>query len=266
MSKLLLDEHPLLVMPVLARRVGLNESIVLQQIHYWNEINKKANNNLRDGYHWTFNTFEDWQKQFPFWSVITIKRTFAKLEGYDLVITGNYNKLPIDRTKWYRINYEALKNLEEFPLYQNDTTIVSKWHDQWVNMIRPLPENNSKNKAESNLAHKTPKQALPTTLRYFSHDEDETVNQTTEILRYYYQEYKRFTGKIHPKLKENQLNRVYEVIMMGVKVYGIEYEHWTEMVDTHLERSYRSGDNDLNVNAFANGKNLDILTERLRCG
>jgi hypothetical protein len=46
MSKLLLDEQPLLIMPKLATKIGLNESIIVQQIHYWNEINKKSNNNL----------------------------------------------------------------------------------------------------------------------------------------------------------------------------------------------------------------------------
>ncbi len=35
MNNLLLDEHPLLVMPKLATLIGLNEAIVLQQVHYW---------------------------------------------------------------------------------------------------------------------------------------------------------------------------------------------------------------------------------------
>ena len=48
MSKLLLNEQPLLIMPTLASKIGLNESIVLQQIHYWNTINEKANNNFRE--------------------------------------------------------------------------------------------------------------------------------------------------------------------------------------------------------------------------
>ena len=35
MSKLLINEHPLQVLPSLATKIGLNEAIVLQQIHYW---------------------------------------------------------------------------------------------------------------------------------------------------------------------------------------------------------------------------------------
>ena len=35
MSNLLIHEEPLLVLPGLASRIGLNEAIFLQQIHYW---------------------------------------------------------------------------------------------------------------------------------------------------------------------------------------------------------------------------------------
>lgn len=35
MSKLLLDSNPLVIIPELAVAVGLNESIILQQLHYW---------------------------------------------------------------------------------------------------------------------------------------------------------------------------------------------------------------------------------------
>ena len=117
MSRLLLDEQPLLVMPQLATKIGLHEWIVLQQIHYWNQINEKAGNNYKDGYYWTFNSYERWQLQFPFWSIMTIRRMIAKLETMGLVISGNYNRLKIDRTKWYRINYKVLDNIE------NDTCV-----------------------------------------------------------------------------------------------------------------------------------------------
>jgi hypothetical protein len=95
LSKLLLDDKPLIVLPSLAGKVGLNESIVLQQLHYWLLDSK----NIRDGFKWVYNTYEDWQKQFPFWSVRTLKRIITGLETDGLIITGNYNKLKIDRIK-----------------------------------------------------------------------------------------------------------------------------------------------------------------------
>lgn len=42
------------------------------------------------------------------------------------LISGNFNKLNIDRTKWYTINYDALHAL---PLGQFDTMVRSDWND-----------------------------------------------------------------------------------------------------------------------------------------
>ena len=42
MSKILFDEQPIVVSRELAKLIGLNEAIVLQQVHYWLEINRKA--------------------------------------------------------------------------------------------------------------------------------------------------------------------------------------------------------------------------------
>jgi hypothetical protein len=111
MSKLLLDSQPLVVIPELAVRIGLNEAIILQQIHYWTEINRRAERNFKDGHHWTFNTYENWQKQFPFWAVDTIKRTITRLEKLELIISGHFNEYQRDRTKWYRVNYPHLQSM-----------------------------------------------------------------------------------------------------------------------------------------------------------
>jgi hypothetical protein len=108
MTKLLFDTQPLIIIPELAVLVGLNEAIILQQVHYWTEHNRKAGSNLKEGFTWTFNSYKDWQKQFPFWSTDTIKRAILKLEKLRLLISASFNSLKIDKTKWYRINYEIL--------------------------------------------------------------------------------------------------------------------------------------------------------------
>ncbi|MCD8921989.1 conserved phage C-terminal domain-containing protein [Staphylococcus epidermidis] len=124
MSNLLIDDYPILVLPTLASEIGLNEAIVLQQMHYWL---KKSNHNY-DGRRWIYNTFSEWQKHFPFWSVMTIKRAVYSLEKQNLLYVGNYNKAKFDKTKWYSINYEKLEGMKR-PSYQNDTTSVSKRND-----------------------------------------------------------------------------------------------------------------------------------------
>ncbi|MCR6086845.1 conserved phage C-terminal domain-containing protein [Staphylococcus aureus] len=124
MNNLLIDDYPILVLPKLATEIGLNEAIVLQQMHYWL---KKSNHNY-DGRRWIYNSFPEWQKHFPFWSVMTIKRAVYSLEKQNLLYVGNYNKAKFDKTKWYSINYEKLEGMKR-PSYQNDMTSVSKRND-----------------------------------------------------------------------------------------------------------------------------------------
>ncbi|HDA1660313.1 TPA: hypothetical protein O4344_001388 [Staphylococcus aureus] len=124
MTKLLIDDYPIQVLPRLAELIGLNEAIVLQQIHYWLNNSKHK----YDGKTWIFNSYPEWQKQFPFWSLITIKRTIYSLEKQNLLLIGNYNKAKFDKTKWYSINYQTIEGMIR-PSYQNDTMVVSKRDD-----------------------------------------------------------------------------------------------------------------------------------------
>lgn len=114
MSKLLIKENPVMIIPSLAVKIGLNEAVVLQQTHFWLTISKHVINGKR----WVYNTYLDWQKQLPFWSVSTIKRTIHSLERQGYLISGNWNKVILDQTKWYTIDYVKLAELEESPSEQ----------------------------------------------------------------------------------------------------------------------------------------------------
>lgn len=109
MSKILFDKSPLVVDTVLATQIGLNEAIVLQQVHYWIEVNKAKKTNYYDGYYWTYNSMKEWSKSFPFFAEKTLKRIFINLEEMGIFKTGNYNKMRMDRTKWYTIDYIKLE-------------------------------------------------------------------------------------------------------------------------------------------------------------
>lgn len=158
MNNLLLDEHPILVLPQLAKCIGLNESIILQQVHYWIKLNEKSKRNFKDNFYWTYNTFEEWAKQFPFWSMPTIKRVFKKLEESDLLLIGSYNKKAYDRTKWYRINYKTLETLYSQHSIKMTQCIVSKRDNgeyqndtmDSIKMIPTIPETNTEITTETN--------------------------------------------------------------------------------------------------------------------
>lgn len=90
----------------LAIRVGLPKAMLLSQIHYWLCRSK----NIKDGKYWTYNTYEQWSEQFPFFSARSIKRWMAELEETGIVESQIMYKGTYNRTKWYTINY---KNLEK---------------------------------------------------------------------------------------------------------------------------------------------------------
>ena len=104
MSRLLIDEPPLQVLPSLARELGLNEAIMLQQMHYW--LIKSSHE--FEGVKWFYKTLEDWQTEFPFWSTMTIRRNLTNLEKQKVIRIGNFNKKKFDKTKWYTIEYQCV--------------------------------------------------------------------------------------------------------------------------------------------------------------
>lgn len=248
MSKLLLDQQPLLVMPQLAAKIGLNESIILQQIHYWNEINKKANNNLRDGHYWTFNSVEGWQEQFPFWSKSTINRTINNLEKMKLVVSSNYNKLKIDRTKLYRIDYNALETLETSPFSQIDKTNMSEWVNHLNKMTKPLPEINSENSSKNNLNKGTECDSVRHSFSF-----QDLINQfkiredAIEVIEYYLSLYEEYMEKEHPRLKKEQWDYVVENLFYVTDPnYGIDFDlhemNIKDMMEQHFKTEYQNCD------------------------
>lgn len=104
MNALLIHEPPLQVLPSLVVAIGLNEAIVLQQIHYW----LRTSTNDINGQRWVYNTVKQWHEQFPFWSDDTVSRTLTNLRKSGLVIAEKLSKNAFDRTLYYRIDYSKL--------------------------------------------------------------------------------------------------------------------------------------------------------------
>lgn len=109
MSNILFDSYPLIVDRALAEMLGLEKAVILQQIHYW--LQKKNKSNYHDGHYWVYNTVKNWRdEQFRFIkSEKTLSKYLKELEADGILLTGNYNKMKFDRTKWYTIDYEVLK-------------------------------------------------------------------------------------------------------------------------------------------------------------
>jgi len=126
--QLLEEERPLIVKPTLAKEIGLNEAIILQQIKYW--ITNKRNENIYDGKKWVYKSYEEWREEFPFWGLNTIQRAITSLENQGLIISKQLGKLKMDRRKWYTINLTSSTT----PKWDDDHTKMGwsatpKWDD-----------------------------------------------------------------------------------------------------------------------------------------
>lgn len=136
----LMQESPINVYPTLAIEFGINEAILLQQLHFLLSITKKAQNkyNYVNDEWWVYNSYSEWKDYFPWLSESTIKRLFIKLEKAGVVKSMQSVKNPSDRRKWYTIKYDTLRakmsppivsNRDDEPSYQNDTMVVSNRDD-----------------------------------------------------------------------------------------------------------------------------------------
>lgn len=179
-TKLLLDEYPLIILPRLAVAIGLNEAIVLQQIHYWLRSYETAEGDrpederphFRDGRWWVYNTVEEWQEQFPFWSYRTVRRALERLRapgsgegtverGPLLIATSAYNTAGFDRTLWYSVDYVEVERLERLLGQMHLSKMDKSSGPKWTNgngqsgqmhpskMARPIPETTYRDHAET---------------------------------------------------------------------------------------------------------------------
>lgn len=157
-SPLLINESPLQVLPSLA--VALNdvsEAIILQQIQYWLR-NPKSGRIGEDGRKYVRDTFDEWQAQFPWLSLSSIKRKLSDLKDKKIVMTANLNKSSFDRTQWYSIDYDRLNQfMQKESVNLNHSDDVSLNQSESINLNQsdsvslnqPIPKTSSKNSSEN---------------------------------------------------------------------------------------------------------------------
>ena len=168
---LLFDEQPIVFDRTLAREIGDRHATVLQQVHYWIEVNRKKKNKevYKDGYYWTYRSIKKWhEEEFDYLSFSTVRRTFDDLIEDGYLITGEYNKFGADRTKWYRVNkdkisklYEKITNEKHLSNMtnanaQNEQMEKSKMSSsEMLKMSQPIQENNKRLNKENISSHQS---------------------------------------------------------------------------------------------------------------
>lgn len=106
MSNLLIEDRPIMFLPMLAKALGSCErAIVLQQIHW---LSRLPNSGIwdDDGLHWVWGTYDEWCRDyFLMWTPRTLKMHVQNLEKMGVLISCQPWAKKHDQTKAYRVNY-----------------------------------------------------------------------------------------------------------------------------------------------------------------
>lgn len=213
----------------LAILIGVDQTMMLCQIDFWIQ-NHKDDEHFRDGRYWIYESYDDWKKQFPYWGKTKIREIIRKLKEKGLIITGNYNKMSGDNTKWYAVNYDLLdkmisqkKMIDNTHLSESDTGPLSE-SDTWhlSENGRPIPNISyitKTSKPKTSKQNNISIEHLPSNAPLIS-DLDKYMNDVKEALhddyddgiyddiRYFFEKYEDFTGHPHIMLKLSTISSI----------------------------------------------------------
>jgi len=82
---------------------GLPEAILLSYLEFWIKKNETLGKHFHEGTYWTYNTVSAMGEQFPYLTQYQIRNALKNLESHGLIMTGNFNETPYDRTLWYAL-------------------------------------------------------------------------------------------------------------------------------------------------------------------
>lgn len=135
---LLFTEQPVVINIPLATLIGLEQAIILSQVHYWTNHYSLKNDTAHfyEGRYWTYNSVAKWQQALPFMRYSKVKRTISSLvnphtshEGFPSrgallfhrQLAGKLRNKATDRSNWYAVNHLELESLRlANPLVQNE--------------------------------------------------------------------------------------------------------------------------------------------------
>jgi hypothetical protein len=237
----------------------LNEAIILNQLNYWLEINKKADKNFIDGKYWVYNSYAEWRENdFPYWSEKTIQRTFTRLENKRIVISANYNKMCIDKTKWYSIDFEVLE--EMIKAYDsNKISEEDKMSCREGQYDRPIPKNTTKDysyafpKGKGTLCFSSEKAVGQSNVKYRIDDVPNLVSQYAEpntpgsriielrkIIQFFIGRYEEESDIRHIDVSDSAIKSIVDAYFHPTgKVVDCEAEDYMWMIDDYFATDYK---------------------------
>lgn len=180
--------------PQLAAAFGdIDKAIILQTVYYWCKVNESKRQSYAGGFYWAYNTYNAWRQcHYPWMSESVLKRKIAALENEGYLISGRFNKMSGDKTKWYRVDVEKVNAL--------------------VRIDQP------------NTVHTPAKVSLPYAVKV-----DSSLFDTYAFQRSYADEYMRKHGIPHPQVSVKALTKALKSITQFADEYMLRHNDLIEM-------------------------------------
>ena len=197
--------------------LGVDGSIMLENIHYWISLNRANNKNFYDGEYWTYNSKKAFAELFPSWTEKQVRRILTNLINDGYLKTANYNKLKYDRTLWYTLTEKGWGLFNISPNGPIEQTKQANITDQ---IVQPIPNNNTDNKTNNNIS-------------------TEQLEQAEKL----WQLYPNKKGKTRAikDIRKHMKNYTYEQLENAVKAYAAEVTGRDKQYIKHGSTFFKDG-------------------------
>ena len=160
----------------IAKEVGVNAAVILENIAHWVLKNKANEKNFYDGHYWTYNSNAAMAELFPYMNVRQVRTALDSLRKNGMVLTGNYNKSSYDRTLWYTVSDDCAERF--FP----EIIHLTKKSNGVDGKVQPIPDINTNNKPDNNTSHQNDSSASDAPIpaeSVRSEEDSESVRKST---------------------------------------------------------------------------------------
>lgn len=123
-----------------AKEYGIVEAVLINLFQFWITKNKANNIHSHDGRFWTYCSQRALLEIFPYLSRQNLRTIIKHLVKKGVIIIGNYNTAPYDKTNWYAFVDEKRW------IYNNQPTDGLKLTNGCVETNQPIPDINVQSK------------------------------------------------------------------------------------------------------------------------
>lgn len=93
--------------PIIAVELGIEKAVLLHHLAFQIEKNRANEMHFHEGRFWTYNSLKALNQLFPYIGPKSIHRHLSVLVENGILMKGNFNSVPTDRTVWYAFTDEG---------------------------------------------------------------------------------------------------------------------------------------------------------------